>query len=193
MLLLLDTFYIGREYTYLSTPTTTGPLHFAILEKYEVKDKKDLEKGIWMDEVFWPSVKEGHNAADLLRAATGKNIYCPTEIDILRKNAGIDFEWNQKDYMKLWEHIINNYANEMFFNRGWNYSLGCVREWVMGAENKEAGNINSLWNLSSGHEITGSLFEQQITSAIDDLKQRGFDVSTFESIRENAQDKGLLQ
>lgn len=37
-------------------------------------------------------------------------------------------EWNQKDYHRLWRHLIERHAKAIVFLTGWEYSVGCANE-----------------------------------------------------------------
>jgi hypothetical protein len=107
--------FLGTSITYLSGPITTGKRFFELVQSGEMT----------------PSVRKRlikENCDDLkakalqLRVGRGQTVLEPASLTIS--------DWAQNDYLVLWERLIEKHVNVVLFMPGWEFSVGCVTEFV---------------------------------------------------------------
>lgn len=101
----------ARKVVYLSGPITTG---FRLLEA--------VRTGGAIAGAIDSNLTDLAAAAERLRSTTGSIVLDPSPL-------AVD-DWSQADYMLLWTELIGRHASEVRFMPGWQYSLGCVGEFI---------------------------------------------------------------
>lgn len=96
---------------YLSGPVTTGR---------RLVDA--LRRGDAPHSVIADNLAALHAAAVALRATTHTIVIDPSPLLV--------DHWSQDDYMALWTGLIDRHAGEVRFMPGWEYSLGCTKEFA---------------------------------------------------------------
>lgn len=118
----------GRETVYLSAPITSG-LRF--LEWY-ANHGKNLESGSpayerqHREQVTEPNELEAQNFARHLRQTRSWQVIDPTGFGAPN--------WSQNDYRYFWGRVIERYASRVVFMTGWEYSKGCVYEYLIAVQ-----------------------------------------------------------
>lgn len=103
---------------YLSGPITTG-------RRFVERIRSGLEPKAF------PSILH-ENSADLqtvaerLRRERREVVLEPASLNVV--------EWSQKDYMALWDRLIERHVRLMLFMPGWEYSAGCALEYARAIE-----------------------------------------------------------
>lgn len=109
---------------YISTPITNGqrarPWRASL--PAEVLNNPGVFQARLQAEVIEPNCAEGRALAARVRAQTGMPVIDPTPF--MAKG------WTQSDYLELWTCVIETYAQEVWFNDGWEHSNGCVQEYL---------------------------------------------------------------
>lgn len=100
---------------YLSGPITTGPRLVASLRQ----GTGDVSEIVRL------------NSDDIIRTAAYVR---QARQEIVVEPASLNIKgWLQKDYLKLWGDLIERHVNLMLFMPGWEYSIGCVTEFIQAA------------------------------------------------------------
>ena len=112
---------------YLSTPVTStlryrldngidgSPLPFEVQAEIKEKNRKAAKDTAEM----WEAKRTGR---------------FPTPIKVINPFPLYVPEWEQGDYMRLWTFIIQRYISEMVMNPDWEYSAGCVEEYLVACD-----------------------------------------------------------
>ncbi len=107
--------FAGMSITYLSGPITTG-----------LRQVRRLQSGSLTDEAKAKITKENcenlKSTATRLRVERSEIVVEPASLDIV--------DWSQKDYLVLWESLIEKHTKLILFMPGWEYSLGCATEFT---------------------------------------------------------------
>ncbi|MBI4016488.1 MAG: hypothetical protein HY363_02225 [Candidatus Aenigmarchaeota archaeon] len=113
---------------YASSPITTGLRMYELFKARGVKSVDELNKidpAIMRKEIMIPNIESGENFAQELRSAKQyAAVICPSTF--------FARGWTQEHYMSLWERVIENFATKVHFNDSWQYSNGCVEEYLIG-------------------------------------------------------------
>ncbi|MDD2466188.1 MAG: DUF4406 domain-containing protein [Desulfobulbus sp.] len=108
---------------YLSTPMTNGPRLVQWMLKAGIVAPVPKEfLNLFREEVFIPNCMDGNIIAEKIRSTSGEIVIDPTRFDAEG--------WTQEEYLTLWCKVIELHCKEVCFNTGWEYSNGCVREYV---------------------------------------------------------------
>jgi hypothetical protein len=111
-----------HPFAYLSVPLTTGR---AYIELRARKAKTgELDAGEFQAErrrTVEHNRRRAYEAAKRLRANVRGMVIDPSRM--------IDVPgWEQRDYHRFWTSVIDQFAEEVFFLDGWQYSVGCTIE-----------------------------------------------------------------
>lgn len=110
---------------YVSTPITNGkrllPWRASLPEC--VKQDKQAYEALLLDNIIKPNTHDGHLFAQQVRVQTGRPVIDPTPF--------MADDWTQADYIEFWSCVIEDYAAEVWFNDGWEYSNGCAQEYLV--------------------------------------------------------------
>lgn len=98
---------------YISTPVTGGKL--VLNSKYRNKDAL-IAKNICLSDDF----------SRKIIAITGSPVVNPARLMMK--------DWSQSTYINFWKRVIQAIASEVWFNNGWEYSNGCVQEYLCAVE-----------------------------------------------------------
>jgi hypothetical protein len=134
---------------YLSGPLTTGQRH---IERLRAGDESPEGKKA----VFRANSEALIKAAERLRVEQSAIIVEPASLNVA--------SWRQDDYLQLWESLIQRHIRLILFMPGWEYSLGCVKEFARAVEH------DVRTETVSGSLITAEDGIALITSACDNLR-----------------------
>lgn len=102
---------------------TTGPrLVQWLMESVKSPDEQKYFSKSYVEKVFNPNCIKGREFAENIRLNSEELIIDPTCFN--------PEGWTQDDYLSLWCIVIKRYCKEVCFNEGWEYSNGCVREYL---------------------------------------------------------------
>jgi len=115
-----------KEYTYISTPHSTGKLMYDYLIKNNLKK---LEKGNPVHEIIREEILSKNEASSKtlknnLTKLYGPYVINPTEVGYFGNTP-------QRKGLALWRKFIRKYVKRMVMNEGWEYSNGCVEEFFL--------------------------------------------------------------
>ncbi|MES0048725.1 hypothetical protein [Mesorhizobium sp. M0053] len=138
---------VDTPVVYLSGPITTGP---------RLVESLRSGKGDALDVVRL-------NASDIVETAARIR---RSRYEVVVEPASLSIKgWSQHDYLKLWARLIERHVKLMLFMPGWEYSIGCVTEFVQAVRHKIR--TESL----SGSTITLSDARRLLQAAIADLSR----------------------
>lgn len=183
--------------SYISMPVSSGKKLYEVLEKYGVKNSKELQEkypNVLAKEVVKHNKKAIKKLYNKLKKKVNNEIIIPADIEAQKRC------WSQNDCMFLWFRVLEEKAKEVYVADGWKYSNGGGEEFVRVME-MQFGFINPNHGMEyfSKNADLQKEFERMrkikvynqdfkemkisdgITSlsyAIHDLKERGFDVPT---------------
>lgn len=112
-----------KKIDYLSGPINGGQL---LIEAYE--HAKNLRtppsEDYWACNVKNKNIDNLRANAETIRKTKKITLINPGEFQVTTEG------WGQEEYMDLWESIISKFVKRVWFADGWEYSYGCVREYV---------------------------------------------------------------
>lgn len=131
-----------RGAVYASSPITSGLRLYKLMMEMGIKSIEVARShSAFKTKVMGPNLADGERFGEALR---GKDHGYPLVIV-----PGFFFAkgWAQEHYMSLWRQVIERYASKVAFNRGWEWSVGCVEEFSIAIESgksllDEDGNIH---------------------------------------------------
>jgi Domain of unknown function (DUF4406) len=111
-----------HPFAYLSVPLTTGRSYIQMRAQHVgEEDNNPAELRAERDRTIADNRARAYEAARRLRSAIAGMVLDPSRL--------IDVPgWEQQDYHAFWAMVINQYAEEVFFLDGWQYSVGCTIE-----------------------------------------------------------------
>ncbi len=107
--------FSGTSITYLSGPITTGKRFVELVQGGEMTPSV-------RHELIKENCKKLKAKALQLRIDRGHTVLEPASLTVR--------DWSQKDYLALWERLIEKHVNVVLFMPGWEYSVGCATEFV---------------------------------------------------------------
>lgn len=114
--------FAGTSIVYLSGPITTGPRFvswFRTTGKLLVNDQPLYSKAL-REQVIEPNNRDLQAAAAHLRLQIREPVLEPASLNVA--------EWSQRDYLALWDQVIERFAGRVVLLPGWNFSAGCAVE-----------------------------------------------------------------
>lgn len=176
---------------YLSTPITTGPLFYLVLEKYQAKNLAELSiinPHLFYREVVEPNISRAKRIGNKLSVDFHLPLIVPAVFEAHPER------WRTEDYMFIWLQVIREIAGQVVLNDGWEYSNGGTEEFVCATEvfyelfpDNTDGHYRTLKAMSDYYsgipmKITDSIGRSvnlvsgaiAISNAIIDLHVRGF-------------------
>ncbi|MEK6853347.1 MAG: cytidylate kinase family protein [Nanoarchaeota archaeon] len=112
----------AKKFIYFSAPITGGKGLYAAAEQHRLGKTQDLPK-----EIFRGCIDE-----NLQRyAKLGKAVKSRAQPSILPGMFGSSEAWSQRDYLDLSKEIIKTKATSLVFQDGWEYSNGCLEEYLL--------------------------------------------------------------
>jgi hypothetical protein len=117
-----------RTAIYCSAPITSGErftqwVHRSGHRLANLDEATTAQRDAHRVEVIEPNVKHASKVVERLRAHNSQIVIDPTAINHL---AG----WQQSDWLEFWLEVIRNYAKQVVFVDGWQFSSGCVQEYL---------------------------------------------------------------
>ena len=158
---------------YASAPITTGQRMYEVFKSVGVSSQDELKKkdpALFYKEVMELNIRAGEEFAQHIRLlqkseATKQytGVICPATF--FAKG------WTQEHYMSFWERIIETFVDAIHFNNGWQYSNGCVEEYLIGLKtHKRLYQGNTLATLEPKEAL------ERIKQAIEDIQSLGADI-----------------
>jgi hypothetical protein len=125
MLEVLASVVEGRTAVYLSAPITTGQryVEWHRQNNTALDASHPKHRETYLREVVQPNRAQAGSLAQELRRLFAKVVIDPTVVADLPG-------WTQDDYRHLWARVIERYAGIVVFMNGWQYSNGCVYEFL---------------------------------------------------------------
>ena len=170
----IDCILHGGEVIYCSSELTSGyTLRKALLDR-KLKTSAELKQQMgndWFAKNIWDkNVKAAIDFAEAVRAKSANKTLVITPAPFSAPG------WSQHEYLAFWETLLRTRVRSSWFNRNWQYSNGCVFEFVVA---QDAG----LPTFDREGEIlapeTGIML---VKNAIQQMEEEGFDTK---SLREN--------
>lgn len=157
-----------RKCIYFSTPMTNGPrlLELHRNNSHILKNGQDYHR-LFRELVLRPNCEEGRKIAENIRDSRSDLVLDPSCFDIEG--------WSQEDYLELWCNVIIRYAKEVQFNTGWQYSNGCVTEFLTAKQHSIP-----TFDLD-GQYIQTKQAIQNVQGALSELADLGIDVSKIQT------------
>jgi len=117
---------------YCSTPINTGPLYFQWLDRlgtdYENIDlTSHWHHAAHRTEVVAPNARRANEVCEWLRVHTGKVVINPAVLELA-------VSWSQDEWRMFWGRVIAVFSEYVVFVDGWEFSNGCVYEFMIAAE-----------------------------------------------------------
>jgi len=163
------------DLAYLSMPVTAGKRLYALMEKYGVKTKEQLERmrpGALWEEVVLPNIESGRDLAQKIHREKGQALVVPGIFDA----SGL--HWGRNEYMVLWLRLISERMKKIYLADGWEYASGGAAEFVRGAMIHFHFAIReesmTMYD-AAARKIDMSSGAMLIARAIEDLRKRGFE------------------
>lgn len=167
---------------YVSMPISSGKILYDVLEKYGVKNTKELkaiDPQIIFKEVIEPNAAIGQAFAQEVMQRAKYPVLAPAIFE--SKNQ----RWDDGEYMALWYRVIEGKAKEIHLIDNWEFSNGGVEEFVRGSEMRCG--LSELENNSDvrvmdgrGNDISLNRGAQMIAEALINLRSRGFEAPRLE-------------
>ncbi|SKA70885.1 hypothetical protein [Desulfobaculum bizertense] len=160
---------IPHKAIYISTPITSGKRLIKYLQHFE-KDgiSNDNYLHFLKHEVIEPNCRAGREFAQKVRSKTSLPAIEPT--------CFFQKEWTQKDYLLFWELVIQHYAQEVWFNEGWQFSNGCTYEFYIALREQLPAKDHS------GKIISRKKASMLLSESIEELKRHNRDPTPIQKI-----------
>lgn len=169
VLVALQTVIRGRTAAYVSAPITTGR-RFLDWRRHNpslvpgTRDYNEAHQGYVIAE---------NRAAAISLVSDARARYAqvvdPTSLPDLPG-------WTQSDYRFLWGEVVRRHAHTVLFADGWEFSTGCVYEFVVGTES--AAELLD----SKGERLEASRGLQLLEGAHQEFKAHGFVDGPFQQV-----------
>jgi hypothetical protein len=152
-----------HPFAYLSVPLTTGRAYMELRARYAAMGNEcDEEFQAERERTIAENRGRAHEAAERLRANLPGMIIDPSRFTDVQG-------WEQKDYHAFWAKVIGQYAEEVFFLDGWQYSVGCTIEF---SEAVKLGLPTLTTELAALNAATG---RQLVHAAVNEYIEVGLD------------------
>lgn len=117
-----------KKAVYASTPITNGPilLEQLLINPNVLRYSKAEYAAFIENEVVVRNIIQAKAFVNRVRSLLQSIVIDPS--------AFISEFYSQDDYNELWGEVINRFVSEIWFNQGWNYSRGCINEYVIALE-----------------------------------------------------------
>lgn len=160
-----------KDFTYVSTPITSGAILYKALDDAGLKDLDLLrqDKAYFYQHVIKPNIDAAELVAHTMLSLGGA-VIAPAAFEA--KSLG----WGQDEYMGLWLDTIERKATRLAMVDGWEYSNGGCEEYLqallMQAGRRDRNTIAIVD--AQGKTIRHDTALQLMSSAITNLLNRGF-------------------
>lgn len=132
--------------SYCSVPITSGKNYLKWLSKNNKKyvdidslNQEELQSHLL--EVIKPNHVLANQFVTCIRQKNSQPVIDPTSL--------IEIEgWQQKQWRELWQKVIENFVNKIYFINYWEYSNGCIYEFFI-AQKQEIITLNETQELIS--------------------------------------------
>jgi hypothetical protein len=159
---------------YASSELTTGLRLYEVLRKHNLKTSDELKQQLgagWYRTHIWdPNEKSAIQFAEAVRATLRDDTIVITPAPFYAS------QWNQSEFLYLWEQLLRTRVQSVRFNVNWQYSNGCTFEFAVA---EDAG--LPIFD-HTGDPLPRSAGIELIGEAIARLHDQGFDTS---KLREN--------
>jgi len=170
----MDCILHGGEVIYCSSELTSGHTLRKALIEHHLKTEPELKQQMgseWFVKNIWePNVKAAVDFAETVRSKAPDKTLVITPAPFNAPG------WSQHEYLAFWETLLRTRVRSAWFNRNWQYSNGCVFEFVVA---QDAGLPTFDYEGKILDRETGI---SQIENAIKQLDGEGFDTKP---LREN--------
>lgn len=110
-----------HPFGYLSVPITTGRAYLEVRARQAATGADHSAEQAERQKTVAGNRRRAYEAAKHLRASQPGMVIDPSRfVDVPG--------WEQRDYHAFWTMVIGQYAEEVFFLDGWQYSVGCTIE-----------------------------------------------------------------
>ena len=151
--------YLAPEIEYVSSPISEGKLLYQYLQEKGLRFDEELKKEPdFVERVIKPN-KQLAKMIGKQRKAQGKTVIVPA---IFYRSG-----WSERDYLDLEIPLIENKINRILFVDGWEYSGGCIEEYLV-AQQKGIPCFEQQGNILSTTKA-----KELVQQAMDDLTARG--------------------
>lgn len=148
---------------YFSTPITTGETFVRWRRGNGMDDEHPEYRALHHEHVVTRNRERVQPIVAALRKRfTDRLVIDPTGLD------DID-DWTQFDYHRFWSLVVQQFAARIVFSNGWQYSTGCVVEFVTALRHDIPMFDEELAELTPARGV------QLLTSAIDEYVEIGED------------------
>jgi hypothetical protein len=164
------------DFTYVSTPITSGAILYAALEEAGLSTLEELrlDKDRFYNQVILPNIKAAESVASAMLNLGGA-VIAPAVFEAKA------LSWGQDEYMGLWLDTIERKATRIAMVDGWEYSNGGCEEYLqallMQAGRRDRNNIQIAD--ARGEPISHLKALQLILAAIDNLTNLSFTPTTL--------------
>lgn len=111
---------------YISSPITSGLRMYRHMRKHNLTKTSEIDGGTLLEKIMYPNIKESVELSEVIRTRGYRFIIVPGHF--------IADGWTQEHYLDLWTKVIRDFTHVVCFNAGWEYSNGCVREFLISLE-----------------------------------------------------------
>lgn len=156
----------GIRVAYASAPITTGPRMYAAFLAEKVTSADELKKAnpSLAREVFEANIRDGEFFAAALRETKKYDyVICPSTF--------FSKGWTQEHYMSLWDQVIERFATAIHFFEGWQFSNGCVEEFLLGLRYEK-----ELYDCVSDTKLNPKDGLKSVEAAIEDISKIPADI-----------------
>jgi len=153
---------------YCSAPITTGKRHLELIRELG-RQLVPEDRHRHFAEVIQPNTEHASAVTKALRSATRDVVIDPAAFPPM-------VGWSQEDWLALWSAVIARYASKVVFVDDWQFSNGCVEEYVLAAKlslptfDENGGVINVLAAISMIEEAVAALASIESAAEVIDRK-----------------------
>ena len=175
LLSLIDGFLSHEKPVYASSEFTSGWRFYELCRKKDVKTRDALQEIIakagYEEQVLLPNRKEGKEFARILEKRERKKVLAPNPFSAP--------DWSQHEYLGFWEEVIGQKCSAVFFNYRWEYSNGCVQEYLAGVKADLP-----LFD-REGSRLELSKARSMLATAIETLEKEGFNATDLRKVHQD--------
>lgn len=125
----IDCVLNGEKAVYASSELTTGRRVNSMLREIGARHSSELRPTLgdenYVARIWNPNVAAAISFARNLYRLLGRNDFVVTPAPFTAPG------WNQSEYLAFWEQLIRSRIKAVYFNKGWEYSNGCVFEFLV--------------------------------------------------------------
>lgn len=159
----------AKIFIYFSAPITGGKRLYAAAEQHGLRKTQDLPK-----EVLRACIDE--NLQKYM--GLGEAVKSKARPGILPGMIGSSDIWSQRDYLDLSKEIIRTKATFLVFQDGWEYSNGCVEEYLMSLYLKKPAKDQRRRSLSGNKAL------KLVAAAVDEIHKASIECPKLDFLSE---------